>query len=97
MHLHGMWAHFLVAWFGIEVFSFSDQSVSILTAVIRCISVSKPNVRSRARFSFQRVLLLFQLETLESAIVRVGQNDMGDRYEEMGFIRMTSYACPFWF
>jgi hypothetical protein len=43
------------------------------------------------------VLLLFQLETLESAIVRVGQNDMGDRYEEMGFIRMTSYACLFWF
>jgi hypothetical protein len=87
----------LVAWFGIEFFSFSDQSVSILTAVIRCISVSKPNVRSRARFSFQRVLLLFQLESLESAIVRVGQNDMGDRYEEMGFIRTTSYACPFAF
>jgi hypothetical protein len=92
-----MWAHFLVAWFGIEVFSFSDQSVSILTAVIRCISVSKPNVPSRARFSFQRVLLLFQLESLESAIGRVGQNDMGDRYEEMGFIRTTSYACPFEF
>jgi hypothetical protein len=36
-------------------------------------------------------------KTLESAIVRVGQNDMGDRYEEMGFIRMTSYACLFWF
>ena len=92
-----MWANFLVAWFGSEVFSFSDQSVSILTAVIRCISVPKPKVRSRARFPFQRVLLLFQLETLESAIVRVGQNDMGDRYEEMGFIRMTSYACLFWF
>jgi hypothetical protein len=97
VHLHEMWANFLVAWFGIEVFSFSDQSVSILTAVIRCISVSKPNVRSRARFSFQRALLLFQLESLESVIVRVGQNDMGDRYEEMGFILMTSYACPFAF
>jgi hypothetical protein len=97
VHLHGMWAHFLIAWFGIEVLSSSDQSVSILTAVIRCICVSKPNVRSRARFSSQRVLLLFQLETLESAIVRVGQNDVGDRYEERGFIGVTGYACPFRF
>ena len=64
------------------------EKLSILTAVIRCISVSKPNVRSRARFSFQRVFLLFQLESLEIAIVRVGLNDMGDRYEETGFIRM---------
>ena len=58
---------------------------------------AEPSQYLRPRFPFQRVLLLFQLETLESAIVRVGQNDMGDRYEEMGFIRMTSYACLFWF
>jgi hypothetical protein len=93
VHLHGMCAHFLVFWFGIEVFSFSDQSVSVLTVVICCISVSKPNLRSRARFSFQRVLLLFQLKTLESAIVRVEQNDMGDRCEEMA--SSASYAYPF--
>jgi hypothetical protein len=43
------------------------------------------------------VLLLFQLETLESAIVRVGQNDVGDRYEERAFIGVTGYACPFRF